>query len=444
MISVFVQNKFLAEKKYILDYILGEVLKLDYEIKTDNFPTYRFISDNHRLEINDAFFSKLDPDYSYYKDSSLIPKNIDYLTCEGFDYAFPVLFGNDNLQNEDGFISCGNDIIAASFFMLSRWEEIAINKRDTHDRFCEEESLAVKQGFYNRPIVNEYIELFVKMMNDAGIIIQQPDRVYRVFLTHDVDDIARYDKISKIFKAFGGDIVKRKSAKLFFKSFKDVCRIKLRKHADVYNRFDFIMNISEKKGLKSAFYFIPGWYGEEDVRFNIHEIAARKIIGTIKHRGHIVGIHPSYSSYCNPEQLLKEKKRMLQYNPDISEGRQHYLRYKVPQTWRDWESCGLKTDTGMGFYDRVGFKCGICYEFPLFDIENKTILQLRERPLIVMDTALRKAAVTKEKCIEDCIKMAEITRKYYGDFVLLWHNSNLSVNEWAGWDKVYEQITEKI
>jgi hypothetical protein len=55
MISVFVQNKFLAEKKYILDYILGEVLKLDYEIKTDNFPTYRFISGNHRLEINDAF-----------------------------------------------------------------------------------------------------------------------------------------------------------------------------------------------------------------------------------------------------------------------------------------------------------------------------------------------------------------------------------------------------
>ena len=60
MISVFVQNKFLAEKKYILDYILGEVLKLDYEIKTDNYPSYRFISDNHRLEINDAFFALVD------------------------------------------------------------------------------------------------------------------------------------------------------------------------------------------------------------------------------------------------------------------------------------------------------------------------------------------------------------------------------------------------
>jgi hypothetical protein len=444
MISVFVQNKFLAEKKYILDYILGEVLKLDYEIKTDNYPTYRFISGNHRLEINDAFFSKLDPDYKYYEDSALIPETIDYLTCEGFDHAFPVLFGNDNLQNDEGFISCGNDIIAASFFMLSRWEEIAINKRDVHDRFCEEESLSVKQGFYNRPIVNEYIEIFVKMMNDAGISIQQPDRVYRVFLTHDVDDIARYDKISKIFKAFGGDILKRKSAKIFFKSVKDVCKIKVKKQTDVYNRFDFIMKISEKKGLKSAFYFIPGWYGEEDVRFSIHEIAAREIIESVKCRGHIIGIHPSYSSYCNTEQLLKEKKRMLQYNPKISEGRQHYLRYKVPQTWRDWEECGLKTDTGMGFYDRVGFRCGICYEFPLFDVENKTILQLRERPLIVMDTALRKAAITKEKCIEDCLMMAKITRRYYGDFVLLWHNSNLSVNEWAGWDKVYEQITDNI
>ena len=225
MISVFVQNKFLAEKKYILGYILGEVLKLDYEIKTDNFPTYRFISGNHRLEINDAFFSNLEPDYPYYKDSTLIPDSIDYLTCEGFDHAFPVLFGSDNLQNDDGFISCGSDIIAASFFMLTRWEEIAIEKRDIHDRFFEEESLSVKQGFFDRPVVNEYIELFVKMMNDAGISIRQPDRVYRVFLTHDVDDIARYDKISKIFKAFGGDIVKRKSAKLFFKSFKERFKI---------------------------------------------------------------------------------------------------------------------------------------------------------------------------------------------------------------------------
>jgi hypothetical protein len=230
--------------------------------------------------------------------------------------------------------------------MLSRWEEIAINERDIHDRFYEEESLAVKQGFFDRPIVNEYIELFVKMMNDSGISIRQSDRVYRVLLTHDVDDIARYDKISKIFKAFGGDIVKRKSAKLFFKSFKDVCKIKFKKQSDVYNRFDYIMKISEKKGLKSAFYFIPGFYGEEDVRFSIHEIAAREIIESVKCRGHIIGIHPSYSSYCNTEQLMKEKKRMLQYNPEISEGRQHYLRYKVPQLGAIVKAGGISVDAG--------------------------------------------------------------------------------------------------
>lgn len=444
MITVFVQNSFIKEKRYILEFLLGEVLKIEFEIKTDNVATYRFVLGNSRLVINDAFFSKLDDAYPYYKDFKLIPDEIDYMTCEDFDYAFPVLFGDDTVNNDDGFISCGNDIIAASFFMLTRWEEISTIDRDKHDRYREEKSLAIRFGFHQRPIVNEYINLLAKMLNDSGFDIVIPKRKFNLFLTHDVDDIARYDKLSKIIKALGGDIINRKSLRTFFRTIKDVSKIRLRKMPDVYNRFNFIMDLSEKRHAKSAFYFIPGLDGEEDVRFDINDNMVHEIIASINARSHIIGIHPSYSSYCNHDRLMTEKKRMFKYNPSISEGRQHYLRYKIPRTWREWDECGLKVDSGMGYYNTVGFRCGICYEFPVFDVEKRCQLELRERPLIVMDTALRKHAVTKKKCIAECLKMAQITRKFNGDFVLLWHNSNLSVNEWEGWDSVYKQITESI
>ena len=61
-----------------------------------------------------------------------------------------------------------------------------------------------------------------------------------------------------------------------------------------------------------------------------------------------------------------------------------------------------------------------------------------------MDTALRAKYKTKENCLNQVLKIANIVKSYNGDFVLLWHNSNLSVNEWEGWDSVYQKIVERI
>lgn len=444
MIKIFIQNKFLAEKKYVLNFIFGEIFKTEYEILIDNEPLYRFVSDNCRLIIDDVFFSGFEDGYKYYKSSMNIPKEVDFMTCEGFDFAFPVLFGKDELRNEDGFIFCGNDIIAAIFFMLTRWEEIANNSKDIHNRFNEKENLSIKFGFHKRPVVNDYISALVKMLNDSGIEVALNNREFRVFLTHDVDYIARYDKFGKIVKALLGDIFRRKSIKTFLKTFKAVCKQKFAKATDVYDKFDFLMDISEKKNLKSNFYFIPGLKSEKDVQYSIFHKNVKNIIKKIKNRNHIIGIHPSYSSFNNSSQLRKEFNRISSFVDGVSEGRQHYLRYLIPQTFRDWEACNLKVDSGIGFYADIGFRAGICYEYPIFDIELRNQLALRERPLIVMDTALRAKYKTKENCLNQVLKIANIVKSYNGDFVLLWHNSNLSVNEWEGWDSVYQKIVERI
>ena len=63
------------------------------------------------------------------------------------------------VKESDNLIETNIDIIASSFFMVSRYEEVVINSRDQYDRFPASASLAYKEGFLNRPIVNEYIEL---------------------------------------------------------------------------------------------------------------------------------------------------------------------------------------------------------------------------------------------------------------------------------------------
>ena len=53
---------------------------------------------------------------------------------------------------------------------------------------------------------------------------------------------------------------------------------------------------------------------------------------------------------------------------DVWGGRQHYLRWEAPTTWRAWEEAGLDYDSTLTFADHAGFRCGVCFEYPVYDI----------------------------------------------------------------------------
>ncbi|PLX07409.1 MAG: hypothetical protein C0596_10730 [Marinilabiliales bacterium] len=303
--------------------------------------------------------------------------------------------------------------------------------------------MAIKNGFNKRPVVNEYANLLSNCLLKIGFK-HAIKREYRVFITHDIDDFARYDKFSKFIKALVGDIVKRHSIRSFFITLSDYFKINLNKQKDVYNTFDFLMNKSDEIGVKSRFYFIPGKIGESDVRFDIDNPKVIKTIKEIEKRGHIVGIHPGFETLGNREQLFSEVNRLRRYVDRLEEGRHHYLRVKLPVTLNDWSDAGLKIDSSLGFYSTIGFRSGICQEYEIFDFIERQKTGLIERPLLVMDTALRSETNTKEEFVEEVCKLNQLVKEFSGDFVLLWHNSNLLRNEWYNWDKVYQEILNKI
>ena len=69
-------------------------------------------------------------------------------------------------------------------------------------------------------------------------------------------------------------------------------------------------------------------------------------------------------------------------------GRQHYLQWANPTTWRNWDEAGLDYDCTLAFSEAVGFRTGTCHEYPVFDLVAGTPLGLRERPFQVMDVTL--------------------------------------------------------
>ena len=59
------------------------------------------------------------------------------------------------------------DFIAASYFFLSCWQEKYINKFDKKGRFPLEETVQFKLKIYEKPVVNQYLDLFEKLIEDT-------------------------------------------------------------------------------------------------------------------------------------------------------------------------------------------------------------------------------------------------------------------------------------
>jgi len=443
-IIISCSDHFIEEKKYVFEILFNQLLEIDFELQIQHEHTYKICYRDAIFHIVDDFFKNINSDDKYYHNQELIPKEISLLNVVDYGIVdLPVLFGNGEYRAEDNSYYFGSDFIASAFFMLTRWEEIAITERDNYDRFPEDESLSIKNEFHKRPLVNEYADLFGKFFREVGREIDIK-RAYRLFLTHDIDDFARYDSYSKFIKALAGDLLKRKSLKSFFRTISDFYNIKFKGVDDVYNTFSFLMDESERIGVKSAFYFIAGKLGETDVRFDIDRRDVSKIIELIEKREHIVGIHPGFDTLDNFANLKIELDRLKKYCENIEEGRQHYLRVKLPDTWNHWVDAGLKIDSSIGFYSHIGFRAGICCEFETFDVLKREKTGLIERPLIVMDTALRRLVVLQDDAVSEIVLINDIVRKFKGDFVLLWHNSNLTRNEWQNWDRVYQKILDII
>ena len=210
---------------------------------------------------------------------------------------------------------------------------------------------------------------------------------------------------------------------------------------DPFDTFDWLMDLSDQHGFKNAFYFKAAFKKEYDATYDIRDKKVIDIINNILRRNHEVGFHPSKNTFHNPKQYKEEVKRLKDVFPLIRGGRQHFLLYDIPCTMREWDNNGFEYDAGLGFAFRACFSCGICYEYPFFDVCKREKLNLKIRPLIVMEAALirRVSPVDMEECMK---RLAKIVHYYNGDYVFLWHNDNFFRLEVRPYSFVYENIVE--
>ena len=280
------------------------------------------------------------------------------------------------------------------------------------------------------PVVSNYLV-------NQGFRLSYPDnKPFAVCLTHDIDTV--YTSIlSK-----GLSTIRNLKKGNFRQAFNSILQMRSKK-LPLCN-FSAIMDLEEKYDAKSTFFFMAENPGERDYTYNITDFEPE--IRTINNRGWEVGLHGGHTSYLDSGEMIRKKKRLEQITRKPVIGyRNHYLRFKVPQTWEYLSQAGFMYDSTLGYADCAGFRNGMCHPFRPYNLEKKRGIEIIEIPLIVMDctldeTYMRLDEPSKWEFVKSLIDRVAAC---HGVFTVLWHNTYMTEKNFQFYEKLLKYCHEK-
>jgi peptidoglycan/xylan/chitin deacetylase (PgdA/CDA1 family) len=339
------------------------------------------------------------------------------------------------------------DLIASSFFLLAQYEEYVCEERDPHGRLPARAILAYREGFMRIPIVNEYVELLRRWLSQVGVEIRSPrlpsGHSHILNVTHDVDRIALFSRGHRAIRAIAHSALLQRSPRRAIQTLRDFTATRQRRMVDPFSRFGDILALERTYGATSTFFFMAGGASRKyDNRYSLDEV--RDLVAEVQQASCEVGLHGSYLSHTDVERLRAEKASLQEVVGALVHGnRQHYLRWKLPESLRVVEGAGFRYDTTVGFVDDVGFRSGVCCPYQPFDIVARRALAWREVPLAIMENSLfGKLRVSAAEALQLTQGMIDVVCRHGGVLTLLWHTHMFYHYPYSEAKDVFTEILE--
>jgi hypothetical protein len=395
--------------QYILTELLGKRLGVNYVVTTnvDEF--------NATLGVKVNYTSTQQPNSIHIIPHHLLFENDikqQTINVENNETWHTILWPDTNTQ-------IPFDVFAASFYLLSRYEEYSTIVRDKHGRFEAKNSIAHKQDFLQFPLLEHWCEELKKqlLVIDSKLEFKQPK--FTAITTIDVDFAYLYRGLDST--RWIGKMVKS-ILKLDFKSI--LLQLKSTLHAkhDPYNTYDFI-----KKNVKGklGYFILMSNKGGHDKNIKTDSNAFQKLIQQLLKNSDFIGLHPSYASNQSLKTLMNERDALSNITKQkIEKSRQHFLKINLPDTYRNLIEAGIKEDYTMAYAEQIGFRASTCMPFTFFDLELNKATELVCYPTCFMDTTAIEYLRYDAKHIEAVNeKLLNLIKYYNGHYVTLWHNN---------------------
>ena len=331
------------------------------------------------------------------------------------------------------------DMFAASFFMLSRYEEYLPHVKDIHGRFSPKDSVAFQNGFLQKPVVDIWAFKLLDALKERFPELEHKDKTYDFISVLDVATSHCYANRG-VVRGLVGLLLDVGTLK--FKRVVERIAVGINRQKDPYDNYAEIIALHKKYKVKCNFFFQFADYSKYDKNVSTNSIRFKSLIKYVADYVP-VSLAASYSSFSNLELLKKEKANLeVVINRPVNNSKMRYNRVDVPQTYRNLIAAEFTDDYTMGYTFELGFRAGTCTTFQFYDIPLEVKQPIKVHPFAVHDISLSKIKKDQD-LLRQVQQITNEVQKVNGTLITMFSNEVLGNKEDRDWMAIYAEIIKE-
>lgn len=395
--------------RYIFKLIINELFRDEVSFTTDpdefkaaDVPRINYSRDPSAGEL---FFEA----NGLLNEKHIVGREIEMI--EGYDV--PAFFEVSDIRSSLPF-----DIFAAAFYLVTRYEEYLPFMRDEYGRFQAKDSLAWKEGFLDKPMVNIWAGMLASRIKGKWPKWSGGKKTFKFIPTIDINSAWNY-KGKGFFRSLAalGDAI----AGQRFSEFRERLQVLSGRKEDPFDTYNEQLELHKAYGLKTIYFILYADYDNNDRNIPVSNRNFKILIKGLADYCRI-GIHTSFASLKSSEKLELEFKRLSSVlNRDINMTRQHFHVLNMPVTYRQFVNMDVENDYSMGYAVTPGFRASICDPHYFYDLDMEIETGMRIWPYCIVDKALEYGYDFENTFISIIRNVKEVQ----GTLITLWNNESL-------------------
>lgn len=312
------------------------------------------------------------------------------------------------------------DIFAASFYLLTRYEEFFPHVKDEGGRFPATESLGYQEDFLHLPVVDMWAYKFRKVLEEH-YDLKFARRKFKAETIISVTEAYRFRKKGIVRSALGflSDLFQLK-----VKYAVDRVRVLLKLKKDPYDNYGIIVKFLKKYKVPLKFMFQVSSFSTYDRNVNPNRYEFQSLIKSMADYAE-VGLQPGYYA-CQYSEPLKQEKQRLEdiLKRPVESGLNHRYNLLLPDQYMNMAELEFRNDYSMGYPKALGFRAGTCTPYLFYDINLEVTLPILIHPFAInMQAVDRILSSDVEMAIDELLKE---TRQVEGTLTAIFSNEDFS------------------
>lgn len=324
------------------------------------------------------------------------------------------------------------DILSASFYLLTRYEEYLLIGKDLQKNFSASDSMGYKYQFLHLPIVDIWAKNFKELLLEKypNLVFSQQN-----FQQFSVIEVARAFKHK--CKGFTRTLA-RTAVDVFTLKFSCVLeRFKtiLGFQTDPFDCYQKLIQFHRENQINSLFFFLLANYSVYDKGISFNNLKYKSLIKYTADYSK-VSVLAGYKSVENPKELRKERHRINAIiNRSVRRVRASCNRLPLPIYYRNLTDAEYKEDYTMGYPEALGFRAGTSKSFYFYDVSLEV-----ELPILVHSVCFHSDVLQQISLSDAHQKLQEMKQQIQavgGNFITIFSNEIFDENHFAFYKKCF-------